>query len=78
MSRVPLSSSTVASVGFQPETQVLEIEFTNGRIYQYQPVPEWQYEALMAADSKGIYFNKSIRSAGYSYSRLVEREDQRS
>jgi hypothetical protein len=48
------------SVGF--ENGVMEIEFPTGGIYTYHgPKVEGHYKGLMAADSKGSYFNKHIR-----------------
>lgn len=37
MKRIPVSSTNVASVGY--ENQVLEVEFLNGSVYQYFYVP---------------------------------------
>ena len=67
MERVPITSVTVASAGYDPASETLEIEFTNGRVYQYYQVPAAIYEQFMEADSKGRFFNFSIRSA-YPYS----------
>ncbi len=39
MNRVPVSSSNLAAVGYDPAGKVLEIEFLNGSIYQYFNVP---------------------------------------
>lgn len=63
MQRTPVSSSNLRSVGYDPATRTLEIEFINGRIYQYSGVPQNVYEALMAAESHGRYFNGHIRGA---------------
>jgi len=62
MNRQPVSSSSVCSVGYDPETQVLEIEFTkNHRVYQYHGVPQDVYESLMAAESVGSYLHWNIK-----------------
>ncbi|MCA9865868.1 MAG: KTSC domain-containing protein [Anaerolineae bacterium] len=68
MQRTPVASSLVASVGYVPEYKVLEIEFQDGRSYQYFGVPERIYKGLMAAESRGRYFNERIRDA-YVYGR---------
>ena len=39
MKRVPVSSSNLASVGYDPELRVLEVEFHNHTVYQYRNVP---------------------------------------
>ena len=63
MKRTPVTSSNLASVGYDPTTQTLEIEFKNRSIYQYVDVPENVYNELMQAASHGSYFNGCIRGA---------------
>ena len=65
MKRKEVSSSLVESVGYDPDEQILEVELENGRIYQYREVPESTYEAFLAADSLGRYFNRHIRDLSY-------------
>lgn len=69
MNRTPVTSSTVASVGYDPKTQTLEVEFHNGSVYQYFDVPSHVYDALMSAASKGSFLNSNIKGA-YRYARL--------
>ena len=69
MLRDPVSSSNIASIGYDPGSETLEIEFTNGSIYQYFNVPARLHEQLMAAPSKGQFLNTYIRNA-YPYSRI--------
>ncbi|NJK45260.1 MAG: KTSC domain-containing protein [Pleurocapsa sp. SU_196_0] len=68
MTRKAVTSSNLRSVGYDPATRTLEIEFKNG-VYQYADVPLEEYEALMAAGSHGSYFIQNIRDA-YSVSRI--------
>lgn len=35
MERQYVSSSNIASIGYDPDNQVLEIEFLSGAVYQY-------------------------------------------
>lgn len=56
MNRQPVESSMLHSVGYDPVESILELEFHDGRFYQYGKVPEEIYRELMAADSKGRYF----------------------
>lgn len=71
MERIPVQSSNLASVGYDPQNSILEIEFNNGSIYQYTGVPQEVYEGLMNADSKGSYFHYNIKKAGYCYTRIL-------
>jgi hypothetical protein len=65
MEREPVDSTNLASVGYDPQTRVLEVEFRNGGIYQYFDVPLETYEELMTASSHGSYFVHFIKDAEY-------------
>jgi KTSC domain len=69
MNRDPVASSNVASVGYDPDSETLEVEFTNGSIYQYFNVPNHLHEQFMMAPSKGQFLNAYIINA-YPYSRV--------
>ena len=60
--RIPVASSNIASVGYDKETQLLEIEFHHGAIYQYFDVPEELFEELMSSSAIGNYFLNEIKS----------------
>jgi KTSC domain len=70
MNRIPVSSSNLASVGYDPGNQSLEVEFLHGGIYRYSGVPSSVYDGLMAADSHGSYFDRYIKKAGYGYQKI--------
>jgi len=61
MKRIKVESSMIAAVAYDENKQLLEIEFTSGRIYHYFNVKLEVYEGLMAANSKGWYFREEIR-----------------
>ncbi len=63
--RTPVRSSALRSVGY--EQRVLEVEFTNGAVYQYFDVPPEVYRGLMAAESHGRYFDQHVRDKSYRY-----------
>ena len=69
MKRQSVSSSNLKSVGYDTKERILEIEFQNGRIYQYSNVSNDEYTELMEASSLGRYFNFYIKGA-YSYARI--------
>jgi ATP-dependent DNA helicase RecG len=68
MKRVNVDSSNLASVGYDAENKILEIEFNHGGVYQYFDVPKDAYNELMEADSHGKYFVHHIKGH-YSYSK---------
>ncbi len=57
-----LDSSSLLSVGYSAAAGVMEIAFHSGSIYRYFAVPPHVHQALLAASSKGRYFNAAIRS----------------
>lgn len=69
MQRYSVASSNIAAVGYDPETETLEVEFLSGSVYQYYNVPENMYNQLMAEGSKGRFLNTYIKNA-YPYSRI--------
>ena len=69
MKRTPVNSSHLASVGYDPASRTMEVEFSHGAVYQYFDIPESEYQELMQAGSHGSYFNANIRGA-FRYMRL--------
>jgi hypothetical protein len=69
MNRTPVTSSNVASVGYDPKSMTLEVEFTNGSIYQYFDVPEGEFQNLISAESVGRYLNQTIKN-NYRYAKV--------
>ena len=63
------SSSTVRAIGYDPQTQTLEVEFLSGLVYQYYGVPDHIHDQMMEAPSKGRFLNTYIRDC-YPYSRV--------
>lgn len=61
MERQRVSSSDIATIGYDPNLSVLEIEFISGGIYQYLNVPENIYNGIMFASSHGSYFHQFIK-----------------
>lgn len=69
MQRTAVSSSNVASVGYDPNSSTLEIEFNNGAVYQYFDVNENVYKELIIASSVGGYLAANIKGK-YRFSRV--------
>jgi len=57
-----LESSSIASITYDPEDGLLEVEFRRtGHLYDYFDVPRATYRALMEAESKGAFLNHIIK-----------------
>jgi len=78
MQRQPVESSNVASIGYDYESQVLEVQFKSGATYQYKGVQAKKYVELLSADSIGSFINKHIVKAGHEYEEVKEDEDNAS
>lgn len=69
MEREFVTSSTILSVGYEPQTETLEVEFRSGGVYQYYNVPEPVHQQFLQADSLGKFFHAYIKPA-YPCSRV--------
>ena len=70
MKRVVVSSSSLRALGYDPEQQVLEVEFSSGALYRYEAVPPEVVQALLEADSLGRHFNQVFKPQHYRYRRI--------
>lgn len=69
MNRISVSSSNISSIGYDLATQVLEVEFHDGSIYQYDGVPESVHDGFMDASSHGQYLSQNIKGR-YPYRKI--------
>ena len=58
---VIVDSTLLASVTYDVGESLLQLGFCDGAIYLYLAVPETIHQGLLAADSKGLYFNSHIQ-----------------
>lgn len=59
---IEVSSSNVAKVGHNPETNDLHVHFKNGGHYVYSGVSPSQYADLVGAKSIGSHLHSIIKS----------------
>lgn len=69
MRRIPVVSSNLVSVGYDPQSMTLEIEFQGGAVYQYFDVPESVYNELLGAPSVGKFFAAQVKGV-YRFARV--------
>lgn len=69
MERKKVSSSGIRSVGYDASAQLLEIELSDGGIWQYSKVPSEVYRRLMAAPSIISFYRDGIEE-DYSRKRI--------
>jgi hypothetical protein len=75
MKPIAVESTSLATVAYDAECKLLQIEFHNRAIYQYFSVPAEVHAALLRAPSKGGYFNRAIRGQ-FDYSLVLGSRDE--
>jgi len=66
---VPVSSSNIASIGYDDDQMILEVEFLSGSLYRYECVSENIFNEFLASNSKGSFFHNYIRDQ-YPYYKI--------
>ena len=64
-----VDSTNVAAIGFDEDSQTLQVEFSSGATYQYFDVPQAMFDGLIGAGSVGQYLNQHVKGV-YRYSRV--------
>jgi len=67
--RKAVNSSNIHSIGYDPDSNILEVAFNGGGVYQYFNVPEFRYAGIMSAGSKGSYLHQHIKGR-YRYKKV--------
>jgi KTSC domain len=70
MNSATVESTTLVAVAYDESRNTLQLEFRSGAIYQCTGVPAGVHQELLAAPSKGSYFNRVIRGR-FPYRLLV-------
>jgi hypothetical protein len=60
MDRKRVNSSKLRSVGYDEKSHTLEIEMSNGQVYQYVGVYPEVYRRLMAAPNPTSFFDDKV------------------
>jgi hypothetical protein len=72
MTWLPLESKMLASVAYDAEKHLLYLRFRDrGDVYRYGEFPVAEYQAFLAAESKGRFFLARIRDH-FPYQRLAQ------
>ena len=60
MERKRINANKIRAVGYDPKSQALEVEFSNGTVYVYSGVSPEVYRRLMNAPTPGSFFEERI------------------
>ena len=72
MDRTPVESSAIRSVGYDSERHTLDVEFQSGAVYRYFDVPVAVHQGLVAAESRGRYYDEAVKKQGFRFERLAD------
>lgn len=61
MEMIRVRSSAILAVGYDPGAQQMRIQFHEGHTYTFCRVPKSIFDGLLAAGSKGRYYDQNIR-----------------
>jgi hypothetical protein len=64
-----MPSSVISYFFYDRGSQTLHVRFLSGTEYEYKNVPEWVYEEMRKAISKGSFLNKYIKGM-YEFSKV--------
>ena len=60
--RVAIHSDNINSIGYDPHSRILEIQYDDGNVYQYYEVPQLVYTGLINAESKWGFINRNVKA----------------
>jgi KTSC domain-containing protein len=60
MNRTGVTANGIAQVGYEDGSEILEIEFSSGKVFQFFNVPQKMFNQLMSTSHKEIYYEREI------------------
>lgn len=76
MQMTPIESSTVKTIGYDPDVLVLAVRYRDGSMYVFCDVSADQYAALMCAPSKGSWLHQNLGASGKRVEKEVTRKEE--
>ncbi len=58
---LPVASTMASAIGYDSESEVLQIEFNSGAVYQYSDMDEDTWDDLNSSNAVGRYYNQYIK-----------------
>jgi hypothetical protein len=65
-----VDSTNVKTIGYEADSQKLEVEYLSGQKYEYSNVPQNVFDGFITAVSKGKYLNQIIKGQ-YEVRRVI-------
>lgn len=67
MDLVPVQSTNLSHIGYDPDTMTMQIQFRSGGLYAYANVEPDTYNAMMSSGDPGRYFAEIIKPQRMRY-----------
>jgi hypothetical protein len=64
-----VSSSNIASIGYDEQNQEVYVQFLNNTLYKYKGVPIHKFENFKCAPSLGSYLHRNFKNV-YPYEKV--------
>lgn len=58
----PVQSSAIKTVGYDPSTRTIHVEFRSGGTHRFRPFTQQEFERFRDADSLGKHFHSHVRA----------------
>lgn len=68
--RLDVTSSNISFIGYDDSKKELYIGFVNKGLYKYFDFDQSTWETFKNSESKGTYFHREIKTAGYEYKKV--------
>lgn len=79
MRLIPLTSSNLSLIGYNPDAERLGVVFRNGRAYLYEGVPSGAFIGILTdRDSHGRAFRELVANKRFPYREVTLEELERS
>jgi hypothetical protein len=70
MNRTTVGSPGITQVGYEEGSEILEIEFVSGKVFQFYNVPLKLFNQLMNSSQKELYYESNIL-VRFPYTRIL-------
>lgn len=61
VSHTHVNSSTIQTIGYNPDSKTMRVRFHSGKEYTYHDVPPETHEAFIQSGSKGQFLHQNIK-----------------
>jgi hypothetical protein len=72
MKMTKVDSTMINAIGYDPVTKITEIEFKNGKVYEYHDIHQDYHDALAKAESIGKHLNSVFK---HHASKIIPKND---